>query len=152
MFEVFVWGGLACGVWLATLPAVTVPELCFAVAAAIPAGYAGRATRRILGGDWHVRARWLWLPVSIVATAVAELPATFRVALRGGRGRIAHDSLEPVPESRAPARAAAYVLATSATPGSLVIHDDQAHRRFTIHTLATAPAPADSLIEKVVSR
>lgn len=150
VIEPVAWGVVASGVWLATLSSITLPEALFAMGAALPCALAARATRRVLGSRWTFDARWLLLPVAVVVTAWAEFVPVITAALHGRSGQIRRQSMEPSGEAYAEGRAAVFGVALSATPGSLVIHDDPAHRQFEIHRLASAGHTIDALIPKVV--
>ena len=150
--ETVIWSALACGAWLTTLSSATPPEVCFALAAAVPAALAARGTRRLLSGGWTMRVRWAILPMAVVVTAVAEVAAVLRAAVTGRSGELLRLPIEGS-GGREPVegRAAAFILATSATPGSLVVQDDRDHRRFSIHRLASAGPRVESMITRVVA-
>lgn len=138
MVETLWWAAVAVATWLATLSSVTLPELCFAVATAVPSGAAATATRRALHGSWRFRPRWLLLPLLVPIAVLAELPALGRVALRRRAGGLRTLQLPPVPARLRHGRSAALTLAVSATPGSLVVHDDARGDRLVVHLLVSA--------------
>jgi len=124
--EVAAWAVVAAGCWLVTLSGVTASELCFAAAAGVPAGVAARATRHVLGGSWCLRPRWALLPFVVIRTTLVESPTLVRTSLRRRSGRLQSVELPDAGELTQ-ARAALLILATSATPGSLVVHDEDGH-------------------------
>lgn len=137
--EICVWMAVTCGVWLATLASVTLPELCFAVGASIPSAFLARAGRRALGASWRFRPSWLAWLVPVAATLVAEVVVLFRGELGDpGRGRLTVLDL-PEEEHRFTAgREAAATLALCSTPGSVVADSDPEHHRLTVHSLLSA--------------
>jgi hypothetical protein len=132
------WTLAALGLWLATLSSVSLPEVCFALACAIPCGICAVATRRALGDAWHLRRRWLALPLLVAWTALADLAGVMRAASSRSSGRLRHVDLPTEPERTAQARAALFILGISATPGGLAIHVDNGLRRFVVHDLASS--------------
>jgi hypothetical protein len=148
--EVAIWSIAGVGAWLLTLSSITLPELCIAAAMAVPCALVGHATRMVLGGGWSVRARWMALPATVLVTAAAEVAVALRAGFRGRRGRF-EDIVLDSDVRPSEGRAAVFMLATSATPGSLVVHDDTEHRRFALHRLVSAGSKVDAMIPKVVS-
>jgi len=137
--EIFVWTTITCGVWLATIASVTLPELSFAIGASIPSAILARAGRRALGASWRFRPSWLAWLLPVATTLVAEVVVLLRRAVGDpGRGRLTALDL-PVEERRlAAGREAAAILALCSTPGSVVADSDPEHPRLTVHSLLSA--------------
>lgn len=137
--ETSAWTVVACSVWLATLASITLPELCFAVAASIPAAVLARAGRRALGTSWSFRLSWLRWLVPVAAALVVETAKLFRLALGGVRpGRLTRLDLPDEEQQLAAGREAAATLALCSTPGSVVVDSDPEQHRLTVHFLLSA--------------
>lgn len=139
LLETSGWAVVACGVWLATLSGITLPELCFAVAASIPCGVLARAGRRALGASWRFDPEWLAWPLPVVDTLLAEVVVLWRIAVRRPRpGELSTVDLPAEEPGLARGRAATATLAFCSTPGSLVADTDPEQHRLTVHTLLAA--------------
>lgn len=147
--EVLGWAVVACGVWVATLSGVTLPELCIAVVASVPCGVLARAGRRALGASWRFRPRWALWVFPVGASVVAELVQLLRPSARHPQeGRYATLALPAEPAELAAGREALGTLALCATPGIMVADCDPERQEMTIHVLATAGPKVEERIQR----
>jgi hypothetical protein len=147
--EIGAWAAVACVVWLVTLSSVTLPELCFAIAASIPCGVLARASRRSLGASWRFSPRWLAWPAPVTASLVAELVELWRSALGHPRpGRLTSVDLPDEEPPLAAGREAVAILALSSTPGRVVADSDPEQHRLTVHTLLSAGPDLTSVVKR----
>jgi multisubunit Na+/H+ antiporter MnhE subunit len=149
VLETIGWTVVTGAVWLATLSTVTLPEVCFAVAAGLVSGAFAAAGRRSLGGSWRFRPRWvLWAP-QVAASLVAEVVELARVTVRAApHGRL--HTLETPDEcrERASGREALATLALCSTPGSVVVDSDPEERTLTVHTLVSKGPDLTSVVRR----
>jgi hypothetical protein len=149
VLETVAWSAVACAVWLATLSSITLPETCFAIAAAIPCGILARASRRALDASWSFRPQWLAWPALVLVTLVAEVVQLFGTeVVRPRSGRIATLDLPEEEPTLASGRTATATLALCSTPGSLVADNDPARHRLTVHTLLSAGPDLRSVVRR----
>jgi hypothetical protein len=147
--EVSGWALVACAVWIVTLSGVTVPELCFAIAASIPCGILARAGRRALGGSWRFRPRWLSWPAAVVPTLLAEFVVLLHTSVRHPRrGRLTTIELPDEEPELAAGREATATLALCSTPGSVVAHCDPGRHLLTVHTFVSAGPDLESVVAR----
>lgn len=145
--EVVAWTAVACGVWLATLSSVTLPELCAAIVAGVPCGVLARAGRRSLGGSWRFRPRWAAWVLPVTGSLVAETVALSRRSVTGPRrGELKTIELPDEPVELAAGREALGTLALCAAPGTAVADCDPDQRRLTMHVLVTAGPKTEEAI------
>jgi hypothetical protein len=139
LVETGAWAAVACAMWLTTLSSVTLPELCFAVAASVPCGFLAYAGRRALDASWRFRPGWLVWSVPVAAALLAELVELWRISLgTPPRGRLDTIDLPDEEPALAAGREAAATLALCSTPGSIVADHDPQRRRLTVHRLLAA--------------
>jgi multisubunit Na+/H+ antiporter MnhE subunit len=132
------WVVVCCGIWLATLSSVTVPEVCFAVASSIPCGIVARAGRRSLDASWRFRASWMTWIAPVVATLVAETGELLRMSVGGPHtGRLTTIELPDEEHQLADGREALASLALCSTPGTIVVDNDPDTHRMTAHELVS---------------
>lgn len=126
MAEALTWAGVCFGVWVATLSALTAPELWLGAGVSVGCGVLAVAGRRSLGDRWAAPSRWLRPALLLPVAVPLDAARAFWSVLRRDPGRFAS---VPVAGGRgtgavAEGRRATYVLLTSATPGSVVLDVD----------------------------
>jgi hypothetical protein len=146
--EIAAWTVVAFGVWLATLSSVTVPEMCFAAATSVPSGVLAWAGRRALGGSWRLRPSWLLWLAPVAVTAVAELGALARAAVRSESGRLKALEFPSEDQALAAGREAAATLALCSTPGAQVAHHDPKERRMIVHQLLSRGPDLEAVVRR----
>ena len=143
------WASVSCAVWLATLSGVTLPELCFAVAAGLLCGAVATAGRRSLGGAWRFPPGWArWAPL-VVATLAAEAVELARATVRRPpHGRLRTLAMPEEDRERASGREALATLALSSTPGSVVVDSSPEEHTITVHTLVSKGPDLASVVRR----
>ena len=142
LLETVAWWPLLVGVWVLTLSSVSVSELAFAAAAALPCAALATAARRAIRGSWRADLGWLrWLP-ALVGALAADTARVLALGLRHARSRQLPAGLSTVelgssPAGRRSGHAALAALTLSATPGSIVVDDDASDRQpeLTVHVV-----------------
>lgn len=145
LVEAGLWWAAGVGVWLITLPAVTVPEVVVSAAAAVPCALLTVRARHAMEQSWGPDVGWLRglavLPLSVIADAARVLA----LPLRSARAKPRKSDLQTVPLSgqrRGPAgetrRAAATVL-VSATPATVVVDSVPDDHALLVHRLVSGP-------------
>lgn len=143
------WTVVAVMVWLTTLSAATLPEVCFALGAGVLCGSAASAGRRALGGAWRFRLRWLLWIFPLTGSILAETADLCRAAVIGPRpGRMSEYELPDDPVEILMGREALGTLAMSATPGSVVADCDPERRRLVAHVLLSAGPRVEEAIRR----
>lgn len=152
--EVAWWWAVSCGVWLLTLSSISAAELIVALSCGLPCGFAARATRRSLGGEWRLRPRWsLWvgpLVVAVLADSARLVATSLRsVARTGQAGQLTAVSLPPgEPEHVFAGREAVGTVALSATPGTFVVDCDPERHVLTVHSLVSGPPAMEEVVQR----
>jgi len=153
VLELALWWALMIGVWDLTLAGAALPDILAAVAAGFVAAVGAVATRRLIGGQWRPRARWLaWLPV-IATKAVSDAARAFGLAARHFARRDVDTSCGEVPLRRGTERDvdihhALASLAITSTPGSVVYDADADGNRLFKHELVTGPPDLEGVVGK----
>ena len=143
------WTAVACAVWLATLSTVTLPELCFAVAASVPCGILARASRRALGATWRFDPRWLLWAWPVICSILAEFPRLLVAATTHRRsGHLTEVDLPDEDAARAAGREGAAILAICSTPGDLVLDSDPGRRRLVLHVLVSGGPDVEEAVRR----
>lgn len=137
--ELLVWAGLALGVWLLTVSAVTPGELILATPCAVVSGVLAVAGRRALLAEWRYPSRagaWsLWLPVVLLTdlVRVLALPWLRLAGRRSDEGKFVRIAVAPGADARARSRRTAAIVLVSTTPGSYAVHDDADTGELVVH-------------------
>lgn len=140
--EVAAWWGLCFGLWIATLSAISWPEVAVSVPVSFACGVLAVACRRVARNKWQLRPAWLLpmlaLPLSICTDTVRVLASAVtgpsrtarlvRVQVDGARGN------GPRPDGR---RALTTVI-LALSPGSIVVDFEADAGAATVHLLAGA--------------
>lgn len=151
--EVAAWWALMVGVWDLTLSGTTLPDISAAIAAGLIAAIAAVVTRRMLGGQWLPRPRWLlWLPV-VVLNLFADTARIFVLAVRTLRRRDVEGELGVVQlKLSTPADAdihrALATFAVTSTPGSVIYDAEPESHRLLKHTLVTGPPDLEDTVAR----
>lgn len=137
--EVLLWWGLAYGVWLISLSAISTPEYIVGALCALPCGVAAAGARWAVEGSWTLRPGWLLplttVPLAVVCDAAQVLAAPWHRGQPGGdfhTGMTAAKGSSPVGKSRQ----AIAVALVSLTPGSYVLDVDPESGEMLVHSLA----------------
>jgi multisubunit Na+/H+ antiporter MnhE subunit len=153
VLEIALWWALMVGVWDLTLAGTTLPDLLAAIVAGLISAMGARATRRLIGGNWAPRPRWLvWLPV-IAVNAVADTGRAFALAARHVVRRDVDASFGEVPLRRRSARdtdihRGLAALAITSTPGAVIYDEDAEGRRLFKHELVSGPPDLEAVVGK----
>lgn len=136
VLEVAVWWVSGTGVWLLGLSSVTVSDLVLGILAAFVGALIGAAGRRLVGGDWRPRARWVMQVPRVAVAIFAETATVLAAAPRGGPGAerrisVPREGCEGVRD----AREALTTIGVSVSPGSYVVDVDPERSEFIVHTL-----------------
>lgn len=137
--EVLAWAVLCTGIWVATLSAVSVPDVVTAGAVGLLCGGLATAGRRATGDRWHLAARWLrraWLlPLAVPLDAVRLLWSACRGD--GGGFETVRVTAGQGTGAAAEGRRAAYVVLVSATPASIVLDVDPVTGEALVHRVGS---------------
>lgn len=153
MLEIALWWALMVGVWDLTLAGTTLPEILAATAAGFVSAVGAYAARRLIGGTWIPKPRWLtWLPV-IAVNAVADTVRAFGLAARHVVHRDVDAAFGEVPlrrrsELEADIHRGLATLAITSTPGSVIYDEDTDGSRLFKHELVSGPPDLGGLVGK----
>ncbi len=151
--EIALWWGLMVGVWDLTLSGTTLPDISAAIGAGFVSAIGAYVGRRLIGGRWVPRPRWLlWLPV-IALNAVADVVRAFALAARHIADRDVDANFGEVP-LRAQAdryrdvHHALATLAITSTPGSVIYDGDVEGQLLRKHELVSGPPDLEGTVGK----
>lgn len=130
VIEVAVWWVVLAGVWVLSLGSVSSTELGVGAAAALVAALAAALTRHAFRGVHRPGARQLR---TIVAVPRAVVSDTVHVLGHAARPRSGGTRQIAVPGGDADHAVA--TLVASVAPGTVVVDEERAHHRLTVHAL-----------------
>ena len=151
--EIALWWALMVGVWDLTLAGTTLPDIVAAIGAGFVSAIGAHAARRLVGGRWAPRPRWLrWLPV-IAVSAIADVVRAFELAARHVVRRdvdaaFGEVSLRPQADRDADIHRALATLAITSTPGSVIYDADPDGHRLFKHELVSGPPDLEGTVGK----
>jgi multisubunit Na+/H+ antiporter MnhE subunit len=151
--EVGLWWALMVGVWDLTLSGTTLPDISAALGAGLLSAVAAVVTRRMLGGRWLPRPRWLrWLPVVVLKlfadTARVLLLAVRHVGRRDVEGQLGVVQLKFSTPADADIHRALATFAVTSTPGSVIYDAEPESHRLLKHTLVTGPPDLEGTVAR----
>ncbi|MEU4672365.1 hypothetical protein AB0F91_31405 [Amycolatopsis sp. NPDC023774] len=127
------WLGLT-GLWLLTLSSPTAPEVAAGALGSLVCAWAARVSRRVLGGRWGCRPKWISWAVRVPVAALRESALAWRAVLEDpSAGELEAIALPREPANRREGRVATATLVLGCTPGTMVVTQDGA--RLLVHRL-----------------
>ncbi|MHB2022705.1 MAG: hypothetical protein ACYCO3_05160 [Mycobacteriales bacterium] len=136
--EAGLWWGIAFGIWLLSLSALSGQEITVAALVSLPCGVIAVAARLVTQHSWGLRSAWLrpalWLPLAIVTDSAQVFASVFRRNCGEFRRVSVSEAVGhgPGPQGR---RAFATFF-VSVTPGSYVADIDPETGEALVHVLS----------------